>query len=201
MSEQFKTKKTEAGVDRLAHIDEYTSQERESRKASFLDIKIPKKGQFTEDQIRAVGGYSPEIISNNARFKSGLYKQMGLIDVTDCIYVGSEKLKDYLKKKYSFNYEYGNKEKMKCFRAYMCTFAANSVLTMTYVHPQIGKGGETEIIVTDLDCSFENETAKIRTKREKLISKARQTRTERFAAIRNALGKLCLIRASKAVAG
>jgi hypothetical protein len=58
---------------------------------------------------------------------------------------------------------------------------------MTYVHPQIGKSGKPQIIVCDLDCAFEKETVEMKTKREKLISKARETRHERHESIRNAL--------------
>ena len=187
IAREFKTKGKENVTENIANIDEFEYKAAQAGKTAFLDVNIPKKGQFTENQLRAAQRFEPELIATNNRFTSELYTKMGMKDITDCIYVGSEKLKDYLQKNYSFKYEYSDANKLKCFRAYMCAFAANSALTMTYVHPQIGKSGEPEIVICDLDCAFENETAAMKTKREELESNARQTRKDRHKSLQDAL--------------
>ncbi len=92
MADEFRPQKTVNGIESLADIDEYRSTKLDYVRDPFLNIDIPKNGQFTTRQLGTGGGYKPEAVTTGARFGSELYKRMGITDITDCIYVGSEKL-------------------------------------------------------------------------------------------------------------
>jgi hypothetical protein len=69
MSDEFKPEKTANGIEYLANIDEYRSTELEYVKNSFQNIKIPKKGQFTANQLGVAGSYKPEVVITGARLQ------------------------------------------------------------------------------------------------------------------------------------
>ncbi|MCR5402322.1 MAG: hypothetical protein K6E91_00670 [Butyrivibrio sp.] len=147
--------------------------------------KLPLNGQFTDKQRQAADSYklSLDFVRRTA-FESKLYKKLNIRDVTDMVYLGGEKLKDVLKNRYGFSYEYGNKESMENFETYFAIIAHNMSYELSMVYPQYDKNGNAELMVSDFRFKVEGEKAAKAKSREDTQKIARKTRKERFDNIR-----------------
>ncbi len=185
LNSNFQRQSSEMGIERVAKIDEYHVGIREGSR--LYDIKIPQKGAFTREQINVSQTFSLVMTNYQKDYNSDLYTRMGIRDGADCLYVGGEKLTDYLKKHYGFEYETRNLNKMNILKAYATALTQNGLVSITFVHPQIDKYGRPELVTTDILYRSNDETPAMKESRERLQDEARATRKLRHDAIREVL--------------
>ena len=158
----------------------------EARKLTSFEIRtIPKKGRFSDNQLREAGSFAAFYdLGRRSRFDSSLYRSMGLKDITDCLYIGAVKLKDFLRKEYDFRYEYENPQKLAQFKAYLTCFAYKSKYPITHLHPQYDMQGKPELVLTDLKAVIHGENMEACAKRELWNEENDRTRNKRFSKFR-----------------
>lgn len=154
----------------------------EARKLTSFEIgTIPQKGRFSDNQLEEADSFAAFYeLGRRSRFDSSLYRSMGLKDITDCLYIGAVKLKDFLRKEYDFRYEYENPQKLAQFKAYLTCFAYKSKYPITHLHPQYDMQGKPELVLTDLKAVIHGENMEASAKRELWNEENDSTRNKRF---------------------